>query len=134
MESKTNQNDQHEADSSFGSLGRGLQFMIQTPLFIIVGIIVVIWETVSKLFQTIYSQGLQYGPALGGAKPAAAPMAVKVPILPIDNYSRMDVDEIIKCLDGLSPAELAVVKNFESSHENRGPIVNAIDKRLAEMH
>jgi hypothetical protein len=133
MESKINQNGPHETDSAFGSVGKGLQFLIQTPLFIIVGIIVVIWETVNKLFQTVYSQGIQYGSALGGAKPAA-PMAVKVPILPIDNYSRMDVDEIIRALDELSLAELAVVKNFESSHENRAPILNAIEKRITEVH
>jgi hypothetical protein len=133
MESKINQNGPHETDSTFGFLGRGLQFLIQTPLFIIVGIIVVVWETVNKLFQMLYSQGIQYGSALGGAKPVTT-MAVKVPMLPIDNYSRMDVDAIITCLDELSLAELSVVKNFESSHENRTPILNAIEKRIAEVH
>jgi hypothetical protein len=134
MESKRNHNEPREADSSFGSVGRGLQCIIQTPLFIIVGTLVVIWETVNKLFQMVYSQGAQYSAGLAGAAPAAAPTKVKVPILPIDNYSRMDADEIIGRLEGLSLAELGVVKNFESSHENRAAILEAIERRVAEIH
>jgi hypothetical protein len=134
MEIKANENTKGDEDSSFNYLGRGLQFMIQTPLFIIVGIIVVVWEMVGKLFQTAYSQGAQYSAGLAGAKPAAPPAKVKVPILPIDNYGRMDVDEVIGHLEELSVAELGVVKNFESSHENRAPILEAIDKRLAAVH
>jgi hypothetical protein len=132
MESKTDQSDQRDADSSFGSFGRGVQYLIQTPLFIIVGIIVVVWETVSKLFQTVYSQGAQYSSALGGTQPAGPP--TKVPILPIDNYSRMNTDEIIGRLEGLSLAQLDIVKNFESSHERRAPILEAIERRVAEIH
>jgi hypothetical protein len=134
MEIKVNEKIKGDEDSSLNYLGRGLQFMIQTPLFIIVGIIVVVWETVSKLFQTVYSQGAQYSAGLAGAKPAAAPTKVKVPILPIDNYSRMDVDEVIGHLEELSVAELGVVKHFESSHENRAPILEAIEKRVAAVH
>jgi hypothetical protein len=134
MEGKGNQNDPREADSSFGSVGKGVQYIIQTPLFIIVGILVVIWETVSKVFQTVSSQAAQYSAGHAGAAPAAAQGKVKVPILPIDNYSRMDPDEIISRLEALSVAELGIVKNFESSHENRAAILEAIEKRVAEIH
>jgi hypothetical protein len=134
MEIKVNQNAKEDEDSSFNYLGRGIQFMIQTPLFIIVGIIVVVWETVSKLFQTVYSQGAQYSAGLAGAKPGVTPTKVKVPILPIDNYSRLDAGEVISRLEGLSLGELGVVKNFESSHENRAPILEAIEKRIAAVH
>jgi hypothetical protein len=134
MEIKTTGNERAQMDASFGYFSRGIQAIIQTPLFIIVGVIVVIWETVNKLVQTVYAQSSQYGSALGGAKAAGASINVKVPILPIDNYSRMDVDEVVSRLDGLSATELGVVKIFESSHENRAPILKAIDKRLAEMH
>jgi hypothetical protein len=133
MEIKVKQNGKDDEDSSINYLGRGLQMMIQTPLFIIVGIVVVIWETVSKLFQAVYSQGAQYGGGLA-AKPGAAPTKVKVPILPIDNYSRMGVDEVIGHLEELSVADLGIVRNFESSHENRAPILEAIEKRLAAVH
>jgi hypothetical protein len=133
MEGKGNQN-AREADSSFGSVGRGIQYVIQAPLFIIVGIIVVIWETVSKLFQAVSSQAAQYSAAHVGPAPGAAQAKMKVPILPIDNYSRMDADEIIGRLEVLSVAELGIVKNFESSHKNRAAILEAIEKRVAEIH
>jgi hypothetical protein len=134
MESKINPNVQRDTERSLGSLGRGVQFMIQTPLFIVIGVLVVVWETVSKLFQTVYSQGTQYSSGLGGAKPAGTSKNVKVPVLPIDNYSRMDVDEVIGHLEKLSVAELRVVKKFESGHEKRAPVLDAIDKRLGEIH
>jgi hypothetical protein len=134
MEIKTSANQRREMDSFFGSFGRGIQTMIQAPLFIIVGIIVAVWEGVNKVLQTISTQGAHYGSALGGAGLTGTSTNIKVPILPIDNYSRLDVDEVVSRLEGLSVTELGVVKIFESSHENRAPILVAIDKRLAEMH
>jgi hypothetical protein len=134
MEGKPSLNDGREINAFLAPFGRGVQYILQTPLFIIVGIIVTAWEAVNKLFQTVSAQGAQYSSVLGGARPAAAPTNIKVPILPIDNYSRLNVEEVIRRLDGLTVTELGVVKIFESSHENRVTILRAIDKRLAEMH
>lgn len=133
MEPKTN--DPRGTEYSDGAFGRGLQFMIQAPLFVIVGVLVVVWETVNRLFRTIYNQGAQYTSTFrSSAQAPAAPTGVKVPVLPIDNYGRMDVDEIIGRLNGLSLAELAIVRNFESNHEKRTTILEAIDKRMDEVH
>ena len=134
MDIKVNKDIEGGDDSSLSNFGRVLQSVIQVPLFIIVGILVMVWETASKLFHLVYSQGVQHGAELTGPKPASAPPKVKVPILPIDNYSRLDADGVVRRLNGLSLTELMVVKNFENSHEKRVLVLEAIEQRLREIH
>jgi hypothetical protein len=55
-------------------------------------------------------------------------------MMPIDNYSQLDTDGVIGSLEGLTPAELSIVKNFEMSHQNRQGILDAIDRRLTGVH
>jgi hypothetical protein len=135
MEVKINQETQTEAEPSYSYLGKGLQFLIQTPLFILVGVIVIIWETINKLFQAVYQQGAQFTAEHGeSAKAETSPIKIKVPMMPIDNYSQLDIEGVISRLEGLSISELGIVENFERNHENRAPVVVAIEKRLAEIH
>jgi hypothetical protein len=135
MEVKINQETQTEAEPSYSYLGKGLQFLIQTPLFILVGVLVVIWETINKLFHAVYQQGAQLTSERGeGAKAEVSPVKIKVPMMPIDNYSQLDIEGVISRLEGLSVSELAIVENFERKHENRAPVVDAIEKRLSEIH
>jgi hypothetical protein len=135
MEVNINQERQTEAEPSYNYLGKGFQFLIQTPLFIIVGVIVVIWETINKLFQAISQQGAQLTSQQGESRRAeAGPVRIKVPMMPIDNYSQLDIDAIIGSLEGLTLAELDIVKNYEISHENRQLILDAIDQRTSGIH
>jgi hypothetical protein len=135
MEVKINDATDPEGESSYSHLGKGLQFLIQTPLFIIVGVIVMIWETFNRLFQAIYQQGAQLASHPGESRTAeTGPVRIKVPMMPIDNYSQLDIDAIIGSLEGLTPAELGVVRDYEISHENRQLILNAIDQRTSGMH
>jgi hypothetical protein len=55
-------------------------------------------------------------------------------MMPIDNYSQLDIPGVIGSLEGLTPAELGVVKNFEASHGMRQEILDAIDQRLNGIH
>jgi hypothetical protein len=104
-------------------------------LFIIVGIIVMIWETINKLFHALYQQSTQLASQAGaGPRSETGPVGFKVPMMPIDNYSQLDTDGVIGSLEGLTPAELSIVKNFEMSHQNRQGILDAIDRRLTGVH
>jgi hypothetical protein len=135
MEVNIKEEPQSEAEPSYSYLGKGLQFLIQTPLFILVGVIVVIWETINKLFQAVYQQGAQFTSERGeSAKAEISPVKIKVPMMPIDNYSQLDIEEVIGHLEGLSVSELGIVANFEKDHQNRAPVLAAIEKRLAEIH
>jgi hypothetical protein len=132
---EVNQETNPEGESSYSYFGKGLQFLIQTPLFIIVGVIVIIWETINKLFQAIYQQGAQLTSQQGESRRAqSGPVGIKVPMMPIDNYSQLDVDGVIARLDGLSPTELGIVKNYEINHENRQSIVEAVERCLTGIH
>jgi hypothetical protein len=135
MEVKINQQMQSETEPSYSYLGKGLQFIIQTPLFILVGVIVVIWETINKLFHAVYQQGAQFTSERGeSAKTEVSRVTIKVPMMPIDNYSQLDIEGVLCRLDGLSVSELGIVENFERTHENRAPVVDAIERRRAEFH
>ncbi|HVO96033.1 MAG TPA: hypothetical protein VMT22_24470 [Terriglobales bacterium] len=123
-----------EGDASYNYWGKGLQFLVQTPVFIAVGIIVIIWEMINKLFHAVYQQGAQMAAPKGASQGEAGPVKVKVPMMPIDNYSRLDIEEIIHSLEGLTPTDLDIVKNFELSHGNRQVIIDAIDQRLTGVH
>ena len=135
MEVNIKQESEPEGESPYSYLGKGLQFLIQTPVFIIVGIIVMVWEMINKVFQAVSHQGAQFTSERGeSAKTEVSPVKIKVPMMPIDNYSQLDIDGVISRLEGLSVSELGIVANFERNHENRAPVVDAIEKRLAEIN
>jgi hypothetical protein len=118
---------------SFSSLGKGFQYLIQAPLFVVVGVFVAIWEMFNNLFQTVYQQGAQYTAHLSGdGKQEATTNGLKVPMLPIDNYSQLSVKEITTQLDELSPDDLQVVKQYERGHKKRSSVLESIDRRLAQ--
>jgi hypothetical protein len=135
MEVNIKQETEPEGDSPYSYLGKGLQFLIQTPVFIIVGVLVMVWEMINKVFQAVYHQGTQLAaPSDASQRAQTGPVKIKVPMMPIDNYSHMDIDGVIGSLEGLTPAELGVVKNFEVSHANRQAVLDAIDQRLTGVH
>src|SRR5918999_3317916 len=131
MEVKRDQN--VNGSYSFSSVGKGFQYLIQAPLFVIVGAFVALWEMINNLFQTVYQQGIQYtSNPDGSATQQTGPNGQKVPVLPIDNYSQLSVREITGQLDGLSPEDLQVVKQYERSHKKRASVLETIDRRLAQ--
>jgi hypothetical protein len=120
------------ADATFRSMGKGFQYLVQAPLFVIVGAIVALWEVINNLVQTIYQQGSQYAASLGATVKTEANQApVKVPMMPIDNYSRLSMRDVLRRLDDLSPEDLQVVRQHERDNKNRTAIIRAIDKKLS---
>jgi hypothetical protein len=123
----------HVADERSAS-GAGLDTLIKTPFFIVVGIIVVLWETISGLLRGLRN-GVDPSPRPRDGHGTSAPARrMKVPMMPIDNYSQLDVTEVIARLEHLGAGELAIVRNYESDHANRQTVLDAIDQRLARIH
>jgi hypothetical protein len=134
MEEKSNRQGSGDAEFLLGQMGKGIRLIIQTVFFIVCGVIVVIWEGFGKAVQTVYEKGSEYGTdllSIPAAKPAS--QKVKVPVLPIDNYSHLSVDEIFARLKTLSAEELTMIKNFEMGQQHRSVILEAIEKKLGEV-
>jgi len=49
---------------------------------------------------------------------------------PWDGYAHMNAKQIVSRLDGSSPAQLAAVQLYESSHRGRQTILNAVKREL----
>lgn len=63
---------------------------------------------------------------------AAAAAQVKVPVLPLENYNQLTVEEVVAQLDNLPAAQLQTVREYEMAHKNREGIAAELDRRLAE--
>jgi hypothetical protein len=134
MEEKRDQPESGDAEFLLGQIGKGIQLILQAVLFILSGAVVVAWEGFGKLSHTVYGKGAQYGmDLLKRSAPKPPPQKIKVPMLAIDNYSQLPAEQIISRLEGLSPDELTLIKNFEMGQQNRSVILEAIDKRLGEV-
>ncbi len=57
---------------------------------------------------------------------------VKVPVLPIENYNELTVEEVTARLDNLTADQLKMVRDYETAHKNRKGVVEEIDRRTAE--
>jgi hypothetical protein len=55
----------------------------------------------------------------------------KVPVLPIADYDDLAADEIIARLDALDREQLNTLRSYEVAHENRTPVLVAIDSQLS---
>lgn len=55
----------------------------------------------------------------------------KVPMMPVDDYDTLTVDEIAGRIETLNAEQLGVVRAYEAAHENRAVVIAALDARLA---
>ncbi len=111
---------------------RRLQSVAEAVFYIGVGAMRAAWEGIEKLWASARDTGAR-GP-LGGPvlpKPRLRPVRIKVPVLPIDNYAGLTVDEVIRRLEGLAPDHLRILKTFEAEHKNRKTLLDAVDRALA---
>jgi len=113
--------------------GAGLDTLVKTPFFIVVGIIVVLWETINRLLRGLRPV-TEASTRPRERHPHGAPARTKVPMMPIDNYSQLDIAEVIARLEQLGAGELGLVRSFEIDHANRPSVIEAIDRRLARIH
>jgi hypothetical protein len=50
--------------------------------------------------------------------------------LPLDDYDRLTVDDIVRELDDLSDGEVRRIRDYEKEHKERKSLLQAIERRL----
>jgi len=63
-------------------------------------------------------------------KPAAKEVRLTVPVLPVDNYDELSVEDILVRLSDLSEGQLRVLREYEVEHKARAEVIEAVDGRL----
>ena len=51
--------------------------------------------------------------------------------LPIEDYDRLNADEVVKRVDSLDAEALRAIREYESQHKGRVTVLKAIDSRIA---
>jgi hypothetical protein len=116
----------------FEAILKAAQLIAEAAFFMSVGAIMMAWDGIGKLVRSArHKGGLGSFDLAAGFTPQPRPMKVKVPILPIDNYTGLTASEVIKGLERLAPEQLRLVRDFEIDNKNRKTIVEAIDRVLA---
>jgi hypothetical protein len=122
-----------ESRVSLDQLLRGLQTIAETVFYIGVGAVRTAWEGIGKLWATARDTGaIRPMEGVFLSKPRPRSVRIKVPVLPIDNYSSLTADEVVKRLDGLSPDQLEFLRSFETEHKNRKTVLEAVNRMLAK--
>lgn len=52
------------------------------------------------------------------------------PDLPVPDYDRLDVDEVVRRLEGLTASEVERLETYEKHHKNRPVLVERMDRSL----
>ena len=133
---ETNIGNDRTDEQGYQVSGGGLEALIRVPLFIIVGFVVLVWEAINRVLRTVLQQGAQLSTASPVERRVSSvtKTAIKVPMMPIDNYSQLSAEDIVARLENLGAAELAIVRSYEIDHENRQAVLEAIDQRLTRTH
>jgi hypothetical protein len=50
--------------------------------------------------------------------------------LPVDDYDKLSVDEVVARLDDLSPGDLRKIREYEAGHKNRSTLMEQIERHL----
>jgi hypothetical protein len=58
-------------------------------------------------------------------------LASRISKLPIEDYDRLNADEIVRKIEALPGEELKVLRGYEAEHKGRVTILKAIDAKLA---
>jgi hypothetical protein len=107
------------------------QIAAQIIFYIGCGAVAVALEQLMKIFRAMDGGGDTVSPGESGPrKPEAQPQSIKVPMLPIDNYNRLNSKQVIGQLAGLSEDQLRIVRAHEARQKNRMIVLEAIDRRL----
>jgi hypothetical protein len=73
------------------------------------------------------AEGKAREPGARGAREASIATAADVPV---SRYDALTPDEVLVHLSDLTPAALAKLRDHEHTHQNRAPVLAAIDARL----
>jgi hypothetical protein len=118
--------DRTDAKIFFEKLLKAVQIAIKALFFIGCGAIAMAMERLRHRNKTASGTGSTHD-----SSASETPQGIKVPVLPIDNYSRLNPDRIVENLTGLSREQLTLVRDFEAAHKHRNRILEAVDQRLA---
>lgn len=112
----------------------GVQRFTKTALYIGCGAAMFAWEAIEKVFQKLSGSGAHPRSSIKKIdkkpKRSVRPQKIKVPILPIDGYDRLDIDRIMERLSELSEQELSFLRQYEEENRNREEILQEIVRRL----
>ncbi|GEM_PF-3119385 len=112
----------------------GVQQITKTALYISCGAAMYAWEAIEKVVQSLYGSRTHARFLVKNAektpKPPGRAQKIKIPILPIDDYDRLDESQIVPQLEGLSDRALRLLRGYEEENRNRGAILREIDRRL----
>lgn len=50
--------------------------------------------------------------------------------VPVADYDKLSVDEVVARMDGLSPGEVRKIRAYEAGHKNRSTLMEQIERRL----
>lgn len=68
------------------------------------------------------------GPARVPSAPPGSPTPVDASHLPIPDYDELSASQVVERLDGLTPDELAAVRDYESAHRARNTVLGKISQ------
>jgi hypothetical protein len=111
---------------------RGVQTIAETVFYIGVGAVRTAWEGIGRLWATARDAGASRPSDVGVvSQPRRGSVRIRVPVLPIDNYSSLTADEVVKRLEGLSPDQLEFLRSYEMEHKNRRTVLEAVNRMRA---
>lgn len=119
--------------SHFSKWLRGAGVAARIFFFMAVGAVAILLERLLFLIKSAEGDRVQVSSI--PSKPRndrAHPERIKVPVLPIDNYNQLDAAQVISLLTGLSHEQLRLIRSHEARQKNRGEVLGAIDRLLAD--
>lgn len=117
----------------------GLTFGAEATLYVVLGAIAILVEAVAKALKGTTAAVRHAAPGGAGPEGTAATAATKAPpegnkfrvrMLPVDDYDSLNATRAIAALEGLSPDELEMLREYEAGHKNRRTVLGAILARL----
>jgi hypothetical protein len=124
----------HSSEGSFiNKWLRGAQLAARIVFFIACGAIALILERLLNLLKPKDGDEVLNPSNPSDTRNAQGqPARIKVPMLPIDNYNQLDSNQVMNRLAGLSNEQLQMIRSHEARQKNRGDVLDAIDRQLAE--
>jgi hypothetical protein len=123
--------DRTERKSFLDLFLQDVYLVAEAAFFIGCGAVKVAWEGLEKLLKAARDR-TGTDRSIREVPERERPNAVKIPLLPIDNYTRLDADRIVRLLRGLSADQLRLLQEFETRQKNRQRVLRAIDRLLEQ--
>jgi hypothetical protein len=87
-------------------------------------------RTVSETAAGLVGTATGAASATAGATAGAMRSAAETPAFPITGYDEMNVEEISKRLEDLSPEELRLVRDYEERNKRRQTLLEQMDRKI----